>query len=115
MKINYDGRKFRPVTSSATGEAGSKTVFYYHQSGSIVWAEYDGGEIVCGHLIAIADDEGGLDMRYQHVNKSGDLKTGVCLSTPETASDGKIRLYERWRWTSEDLWSGTSILEEFIT
>ncbi len=112
-RINYDGRKFRPIHSSATGEAGQDTVFYYHQSGNIVWAEYSGGEIVRGHLIAICNDDSRLDMRYHHVNQSGEVMTGVCQSSPEFLSDGRLRLYEKWHWTSGNPLSGTSIIEEF--
>ena len=113
-KISYDGRKFRSIQNSATGEVGRETVFHYHQSGNIVTAEYSGGDIVSGHLIALCDGNGGLDMRYHHINKRGELMTGVCRSTPEILADGRIRLDERWQWTSGDMSSGESILEEIL-
>lgn len=112
MKINYDGRIFASVKNSATGEVGSETKFHYNQDSYIVWAEYAGGEIVRGHLIAVCDDEGGLDMRYHHVNKKGELLTGVCASTPEILPDGRIRLHEKWQWTCGDNSSGESTIEE---
>ena len=115
MKINYDGRKFRSVKNSGTGEVGTETVFYYHKAGDIVWAEYSGGEIARGHLVAIRDDEGNLDMRYHHVNIKGELMTGVCTSAPQILDDVRIRLHEKWRWTSGDLSSGESVLQEFKT
>ncbi len=110
--LNYDNRRFRSVSNSATGDVGAETVFHYHQSGNIVTAEYSGGDIVSGHLIAICDSEGRLDMRYLHINTSGEIMTGVCRSTPEFLTDGRIRLHEKWQWTSGDLSSGESILEE---
>lgn len=109
---NYNNRCFRPLENSATGEVGGDTVFHYHQSGNIVTADYSGGEIVSGHLIAICDAEGNLDMRYHHINTNGELMTGVCRSTPEALTDGRIRLHEKWQWTSGDMSSGTSVLEE---
>ena len=112
MTIDYDGRHFSLVRNSSGGEVGSETVFHYHQSGNVVWAEYSGGEIVRGHLIARRDAEGGLDMRYQHLNVRGDLMTGVCRSRPELLPDGRIRLHEKWKWTSGDLSEGESVLEE---
>ncbi len=112
MKINYDGLKFRSVQNSGGGEVGSETIFSYRQSGDIVRAEYQGGEIVCGHLIALCDSDGGLAMRYHHVNSAGQLMTGVCKSTPEILPDGRIRLNESWQWTSGDMSSGKSIIEE---
>lgn len=110
--ISYDKRRFCSVQNSGTGEVGSETIFHYHQKGDLVWAEYEGGEIVLGSLIAKSDADGNLDMRYQHLNKSGGLMTGKCLSTPEVLPDGRIRLHEKWQWTSGDLSSGESIVEE---
>jgi hypothetical protein len=111
-KINYHGKKFASVQNSKTGEVTSETVFHYHQKDNLVWAEYEGGEIVFGTLIAKIDQDGKLDMRYHHLNKSGDLMTGRCHSTPEILPGGKIRLHEKWHWTSGDLSDGESIIEE---
>lgn len=112
MKINYNGKKFRSVSNSPTGEVSSQTVFHYHQLGELVWAEYSGGEIVRGNLIATCDQQGVLDMRYHHVNIRGELMTGTCRSTPELLPDGRIRLHEKWQWTSGDRSTGESIVEE---
>jgi hypothetical protein len=112
--MNYNGRKFVSVENSGSGEVGAETVFHYHQSGDLVWAEYSGGEIVHGTLIAKMDEAGNLNMLYQHLNKKGDLMTGTCLSTPEVLPDGRYRLHEKWRWTCGDLSSGESVVEEII-
>ena len=111
-KINYDKRVFKSVENSQGGEVSSETLFYYHQKDDLVWAEYSGGEIIFGSLIAKVLEDGILDMRYQHLNKSGELMTGKCISTPESLSDGKIRLSEKWQWTSGDLSNGESVIEE---
>ncbi len=113
-KISYDGKKFISVSNSETGEISSETVFHYHQKGSLVWAEYKGGNIVFGTLLAKADPDGVLDMRYQHLNKNGGLMTGVCKSTPEVLKDGRIRLHEKWRWTCGDLSEGHSVVDEIV-
>lgn len=110
--IDYDGRCFRSVENTANGEVSGATTFEYHQHGDIVWATYEGGGVAFGTLVAAADDAGVLDMRYSHVNDAGDLRTGVCRSTPEVLADGRLRLHERWRWTCGDDSEGTSILEE---
>ena len=111
-RLDYDDRKFASVESFATGEAGPKTVFHYHQDGDVVWATYEGGAVRRGTLIARSDDEGNLEARYGHLNASSGLMTGECRSTPEVLSDGRIRLHEEWRWTSGDRSSGRSIVEE---
>ena len=115
MKINYDNKKFASVQNSETGEVSSDTVFHYHQKDDLVWAEYSGGEIVFGNLIAKVLEDGSLEMRYQHINEKGELMTGKCFSKPEILRDGRIRLHEKWQWTSGDLSKGESIVEEIIS
>ena len=112
MKINYHDRRFRPVQNTANGETSAETEFHYLQKGNIVIGTYKGGDIVLGNLIAIVNEAGELDMRYQQVNKKGELMEGTCNSTPEILSNGKIRLHEKWKWTSGDKSSGESVIEE---
>lgn len=111
-RIDYDGRVFRPVETASNGQVGNGTVFHYHQRGDVVWATYSGGGVEQGTLVATVDASGDLDMRYGHVDTSGALQTGTCQSTPKVGADGRIRLHERWQWTSGDHSSGTSVLEE---
>ncbi len=112
MKINYNKRIFKSVANSESGEVTSETTFYYHQKDNYVWAEYSGGEILFGNLIAQVFEDSSLEMRYQHLNKKGELMTGKCSSTPEILASGKIRLHESWQWTSGDFSSGESVIEE---
>ena len=112
MKINYDKRIFKSVQNSETGEVSADTAFYYHQKDNYVWGEYFGGEILFGNLVAQVFEDYSLEMRYQHLNKSGELMTGRCASTPEIMENGKIRLHEKWQWTCGDFSSGESIIEE---
>ena len=111
-KFNYDKRVFKSVSNSETGEVSSETTFYYHQKENLVWAEYSGGEIVFGTLLAKVLENNSLEMRYQHLNKKGELMTGKCFSAPEIMENGKIRLLESWEWTSGDFSKGASVVEE---
>lgn len=111
---NYNKKIFKSTSNTSNGEVGSETLFHYHQDGNVVWAEYSGGAILKGFLIAKVLDNDALDMRYEHINQVGDLMTGICFSKPEILSDGRVRLYEKWQWTSGDFSSGESIIEEFI-
>ena len=113
-RINYDNKTFVSVQNSETGEVGAQTHFYYRQQDDLVWAEYAGGWIRFGSLIAKVTDDDCLEMRYQHLNEKGELMTGKCFSTPEILADGRIRLFEKWQWTSGDCSEGTSIVEEII-
>lgn len=112
MTVDYDGRFFRSLENSASGDVGEGTVFHYRQRDRIVWATYEGGGVAFGTLIARVLDDGSLDMRYQHVASDGALKAGVCVSTPEILPDGRIRLHEAWRWTEGGDSEGRSRIEE---
>lgn len=112
MQYNLDGKVFRSVSNTANGEVGAETSFHYRQSGDIVTADYSGGAIVTGHLMAKVLEDGRLDMRYHHVNGSGELMVGRCLSTPGCLPDGRMRFTEAWQWLSGDQSSGSSEIEE---
>lgn len=109
-KLNLNGKKFKSVSSSTNGEVSSSTVFEYRQKGNVVWATYQGGEILFGTLSGhIAKEK--LNFTYQHQNNNGDFKTGKCKSVIEM-KNGKLILKETWEWTCDDYSKGESILEE---
>jgi hypothetical protein len=110
--VAYDGRRFVSVSNSEGGDAGCATTFHYHQDGDLVWADYAGGAVRRGMLVARCAPDGTLDARYQHMTEGGELKTGICRSTPELLADGRLRLHETWRWTSGSGDSGRSVIEE---
>jgi len=110
--MNYNNKKFCPVSNTENGETSSETIFEYKQEGTILTSAYSGGKIIKGHLIGLVDAHGNIDMRYHQVNNEGKLMTGICNSTPEIMESGKIRLHEKWQWTAGDNSKGNSILEE---
>ncbi|MCE7065416.1 n-acetylglutamate synthase [Dyadobacter sp. CY326] len=110
--INYNNKIFVPLSNSENGEVDLSMQFVYKQNGNIVTSTYSGGRIQTGHLIALVDENGNLDMRYHQVNDKGEITTGICKSTPEQLANGKIRMHEKWRWTSGDQSEGESLLEE---
>ena len=109
---NYNGKIFRSAFNTSNGEVSSETIFEYLQTGIIVTAIYAGGNIITGSLIALVDENGKLNMRYQHINNKNELMTGTCTSTPTILPNGKIQLHEKWQWTCGDNSSGESIIEE---
>jgi hypothetical protein len=110
--MNYNNKKFRPISNTKNGETSNETLFHYKQTGNILTAEYSGGKIKYGHLIGLVDELGNITMRYHQINDNDELMTGICFSTPEILENGKIRLHENWEWTSGDQSKGTSIIEE---
>jgi len=111
-QYNLEGKTFRSVSNTENGDVGADTVFHYRQTGDIVTADYSGGGIVVGHLIATVLAGGRLDMRYHHLNAKGEFMLGTCLSTPERLPDGRLRFKEKWQWLSGDMSSGYSEIEE---
>ena len=110
--MNYNNKKFRPISTSENGEVSEETIFDYKQEGNILTSTYSDSQIKKGHLIGIVDKDGNIDMRYHQINIKGELVTGICHSKPELLQNGKIRLHEAWEWTSGDKSKGTSIIEE---
>lgn len=111
-KMNYDGKEFVPERNSENGEVDGQTVFYYHQSGNIIWAEYTGGEIIKGHLIGTVSENGALDFFYQHINGNMEVRIGKCHSVPKVIENGKTELHEEWQWLNGDKSAGSSIIVE---
>ncbi len=110
--INYNNKKFRPISNTENGETSNETLFHYKQVGNMLSAEYSGGQIKYGHLIGLVDKLGNIEMRYHQINHEDILMTGICISKPEILKNGKIRLHENWEWTSGNKSKGTSIIEE---
>lgn len=110
--VNYNNKKFKSISNSGTGEVDQNTIFHYYQKENIVWGTYNGGKIKFGTLTGTVNQDGSLHFAYQHVNDNNQLLTGTCVSTPETLSDGKLKLHEEWQWTCNDRSSGKSIIEE---
>lgn len=113
-KINYHNKYFRSASNTDNGEVSAETTFHYRQKGkNIIWATYEGGEILFGTLSGSISTDGKLEFCYQHQNTAGEFMTGKCQSTPELLEDGRILLHEKWQWTSGDQSEGESVIEEF--
>ena len=62
-RINYDGKRFRGIENSGSGEVGDNTTFQYHQRDDLIWGTYEGGSIRFGTLVATVAGDDSLDMR----------------------------------------------------
>ena len=113
-KINYNNKVFKSLVNDSHGHVSSNTTFYYKQKGRILWGTYEGGTIEMGTITGKVLDDGKLVFNFQHLTTSGELKSGFCESTPEVRSTGRIRLFERWKWTCDDFAEGMSIVEEVV-
>ena len=110
--ISYNNKKFKSLSASKNSEITNTTIFDYSQKGNVLTCNYSGDNIITGNLIGLVENDGSINMRYHQISKNGELMTGICFSKPEITSNGKIRLYETWQWTSGDKTKGSSVLEE---
>lgn len=110
--ICYDGRFFVPKTNTENGEVDGRTLFEYHQKGTILWADYAGGDVRKGHLIGSVAKNGELDFYYHHVNIHNQIRVGKCHSIPRMLENGKVKLAEKWQWLNGDESEGESVIVE---
>ncbi|MCA1023813.1 n-acetylglutamate synthase [Halobacillus litoralis] len=110
--INYHNRTFVSVENSAGGEVSSKTQFTYYQEGSILYADYAGGDIIKGRLIGIVHEDDTLEFRYNHINTDHEIRGGKCRSVPHINEDDQLELHEEWQWMDEEQTTGTSVIKE---
>ncbi len=111
MAINYNNKTFK-VKGSDDANA---TFFKYYQKGNILWGQYEGGSVKKGSLIATVDDNGVLQMHYQHLNTNLEFKLGKCTSTPKILEDGRIEIFEAYESVNtESISKGEITLIEVI-
>jgi len=110
-QFSLNKKVFRALENSKNGEVDNDTIFYYFQKDNIIWADYNGGEIIKGQLIGKQLNNGDLEFFYHHINREGDIKVGKCISEIKIENN-KIKLYEKWQWLCDDMSSGTSELIE---
>jgi hypothetical protein len=109
-ELSLDGRRFRVAEMGSEGEAGTATVFEYHESDGLVWARYEGGAVRLGFLVGTRQGNS-LEFRYSQLNDRGETSNGRCSTTISMLPDGRLRLAEEWSWESKP-GAGTSAAEE---
>lgn len=90
-KFNFNNKKFLLIQNSNNGEVNTETIFNYKQDGNLVTADYFGGTIKYGKIIAeLKDNE--LNMLYQCLTTDNELKAGKALALITLEENGKIKL-----------------------
>ncbi len=106
-EFNLDNKTFALVDNSSNGKVSLDTVFHYKQDANLVTADYFGGPIKYGKIIAHFKD-GKLHMLYQCLTIDDELKAGKAIADVTKNSEGKIRLSLNWEWLTEKNKTGTS-------
>ena len=106
-EFNFHLKKFVLVKNSTNGTVNEETIFNYQQEGDLVTADYSGGPIKYGKLIAILKwDE--LNMLYQCLTTYNQLKAGKALAKITLTEAGKLKLLLNWEWLGENHEKGQS-------
>ena len=105
--INFNNKKFALIENSKNGEVNSATIFEYKQEGDLVTADYYGGSIKYGKIIAHLRDEK-LEMLYQCLTNENLLKAGKAIAKIQLMKNEKIKLTLDWQWIAGDDASGQS-------
>ncbi|TYA74886.1 hypothetical protein [Seonamhaeicola marinus] len=106
-EINFNNKTFSLVTNSESGQVDDKTIFKYKQDGNLVTADYFGGSVKYGKIIAhLCNDE--LDMLYQCITTDNELKAGKAIAKISINKDNKIKLSLNWQWLNNTKETGVS-------
>ncbi len=107
MKYNFDNKTFILIDNSNNGTVSNEAVFRYKQIDNLVTADYSGGTIKHGRIIAkLVDDH--LEMLYHCLTTDDVLKAGSAIAQITLSESNKMKLQLNWRWLTGDLSSGTS-------
>jgi len=96
-KFDFNNKRFALIQNSENGQVNTETVFNYKQDGNLVTADYFGGTIKYGKIIAdLKEDK--LHMLYQCLTTDNELKAGKALAQITLTKNGKIKLSLDWEW-----------------
>ena len=107
MKINFNNKKFALIENSKTGKVNSETLFKFKQSDDVVTADYFGGTIKYGKIIANFTEKK-LTLLYQCITQKNELKAGKAIAEISLTEKDKIKLKLDWQWLTHDQSTGKS-------
>ena len=96
-EFDFNNKRFALIQNSDNGQVNTETIFNYKQDDNLVTADYFGGTIKYGKIIAeLKGDE--LNMLYQCFTTDNQLKAGKALAKITLTENGKIKLSLDWEW-----------------
>ena len=108
--INLNGLHMYVSSTAADGVVDAATQLHFIQKGQRVAARYAGGSVKRGWLIGRLSGRE-LVFRYAQSEAAGKVHGGHSVCTVEPLSTGRIRIIERFTWTSRP-GSGTNVFDE---
>ena len=110
LAFQLGGVRMAVASTAETGAVSAATVLVFEQIGDIVSGRYRGGSIVDGYLIGSLTGNI-LHFRYVQADASGQVDAGVSQGELVSLADGRIRMIERFVWTTRQ-GTGTNVFEE---
>lgn len=96
-KIDFNNKTFSLISNSEIGKVTDETIFKYKQKGNLVTADYYGGAILYGKIIAYLLNKQ-LNMLYQCITKNNELKAGKAIAEISFVENNKLKLKLNWEW-----------------
>jgi hypothetical protein len=104
---NFNNKTFSLMQNSENGKVSNETIFEYKQQGNLVTADYHGGSILYGKIIAILKGDQ-LNMLYQCITTNNELKAGKAIAQISFTENGKLKLELNWEWLDNKEEKGVS-------
>jgi hypothetical protein len=108
--ISLNNIKMNVIKTSENGVVNNETIFNFQQHGTLVHANYSGGQIEKGYLVGKMSYKQ-LKFTYCQVQIDGTLDTGKSTVEIEIFNK-KIRLIEHFEWASRPGVYGINIFQE---
>lgn len=110
-KINFDKKAFVLQFNTNNGTSNSETIFHYSQENELVTADFSGGSVQYGKIIALHKGDY-LDIVYQMLTTENELKSGKAIAKIIVNENHKIELHLNWEWLIGSENKGTSMYVE---
>src|SRR5688500_7332686 len=103
------GKTFRAIANSRNGTISTDTTMtFVSEDDRGILGVYAGGTIRTGQVIARRTDDSTIEMLYQCVTASHELKAGRALARFSHTPDKNLRMHLDWQWLTGDQSKGVS-------
>lgn len=106
--FNFHNKTFSLIANAKSGTVNKDTIFQFQQEGTLITADYQGGTIKYGKIIGQLKGKDRLEMRYQCLTSTNELKAGMGVAKISLSAKGKIKLALNWQWLDGNKEKGTS-------
>jgi hypothetical protein len=103
------GKTFRAIANSSNGTISTDTTMtFVSEDERGILAVYAGGTIRTGQVVARRKDDSTVEMLYQCVTLSHELKAGRALARFSHTPEKKLCMHLDWQWLTGDQSGGVS-------